>query len=414
MGQLVTIFKQSSWLFLAQGINRVIGFSYNIFLAKILGVNDFGLYSVALTSFSLISIFAEFGFNRYMVRQISLDSKAIPTLVCNVAILRLTLTSIIFAIFAVILILTDPDPYRTSLILLSILAVFPLTVAHALDSIFVGVRKLQFSAVSLIITAIVSSALGVFLVSQGYGATGAIVSLIFGQLAYLLSLFLLLKFNKVKLLSKVKSASMIEIVKGSFIYGVLGLLGFLYFRIDTLMLSYLSGNYQTGIYSAAYKFLEGILFIPSAIEIAIFPVMAKLNKEKSHLYDLYLQSIKLMFLISLPFLVGFFVVVPFLLARFLPSYADSLQVVRILSLSIPWIFLLAPQGGILLSNNRVIKKVIIISVFNLVVNVVGNLVLIPRYGVNGAAWMTVISHMIAFLLFSWLIYKNYKKDNDVR
>ena len=67
------ILKQSSWLFFAQILTRVIGFFYTIFLANSLGVLDFGLYSVGLAYFSIISSLADFGFNRFLIREIATE-----------------------------------------------------------------------------------------------------------------------------------------------------------------------------------------------------------------------------------------------------------------------------------------------------------------------------------------------------
>ena len=65
------ILKQSSWLIGAQILSRIIGFFYTIFLARNLGVSDYGLFSVGLAYFSIISSFSDFGFNRYLIKEAS-------------------------------------------------------------------------------------------------------------------------------------------------------------------------------------------------------------------------------------------------------------------------------------------------------------------------------------------------------
>ena len=79
-----SILKQTSWLFVAQVIARAAGFFYTIYLANVLGVEGFGLFSVALSFFYLISTVSEFGFNRFLVKEVSLDEKKIPILLWNI------------------------------------------------------------------------------------------------------------------------------------------------------------------------------------------------------------------------------------------------------------------------------------------------------------------------------------------
>src|SRR3989344_7464324 len=106
------ILKQTSWLFLAQSLTRVVSFFYVIFLAGSLGVENFGQFSVALAYFSIISSIADLGFNRFLIREVAKDKSKVPHLLWNILMLRLTLTSVLFAIFAMILYSVDPDKMR--------------------------------------------------------------------------------------------------------------------------------------------------------------------------------------------------------------------------------------------------------------------------------------------------------------
>ena len=150
------ILKQTSWLFAAQSLTRVIGFFYTVFLARVLGVSDFGLYTVALAYFAIISSVADLGFNRFLIREVAKDRGKASQLLWNISLLRLTLTSVLFAIFAVGLYILDADKMRVGLILLATLAILPQAIALTFDAIFVGMQKLQFSAISLFISSLVA------------------------------------------------------------------------------------------------------------------------------------------------------------------------------------------------------------------------------------------------------------------
>src|SRR3989338_4695615 len=281
--QMKSILKQTSWLFGAQALGRIIGFFYTIYLARSLGVEDFGLYSVALAYYSL------------------------------------------FAVFSLVLYIFDPDKFRVGLSLLAILTVLPASVAQTADSIFIAVQKMKLSALSLVVLNVATTLAGIFLLNSGFGTTGAVVALIVGQVAYLVVTLALLKFQKMALLSFIKTKVLIKVIKGALPYGLLAILGLIYFRIDTLLLSYMRGNFETGIYSAGYKFLEALVFIPSSLAIVLFPTLAKLHDhDLTKIKLLFSQSVKTMVFLSALVFLAYNLILPPLIRFFLPSYLPAI------------------------------------------------------------------------------------------
>ena len=399
------ILKQTSWLVLAQTFTRIVGFFYTIFLAKSLGVGDFGLFSVGLAYFSIISGVSDFGFNRYLIREISKEEGQKWELVCNLLMLRLTIVSIFFGIFSLILYSFDQDKMRVSVILLSSLAILPQTVGLTFDGVFVALRRLQFSALVAVISSLATVSIGVFLLSHGFAVYGAVNALVLGQLIFALTFLLMFGLHIGIKLSEVKLALIKKALVGSLPYGLLGILGLLYFRIDTVMLSYLRGNFETGIYGVSYRFLEAVTLIPSAFSSALFPILSKLHQTKSkiEMRNLYLTSIKIMgftgFLITLVFLV----LISWAIRLFMPNFLQALDVIKILSLSIPLMFMTAPGVQVMFSTDKYLKTVLFLSIFTLGFNVLLNLILIPRFGVWAAAWVTVLSDLLSFIIFYFFI-----------
>lgn len=397
------ILKQTTWLILAQVLTKGIGFFYTIFLAKSLGVEDFGLLTVALAYFSIISSIADFGFNRFLIREVAQDKKQTNILLWNILMLRLTLTSILFAIFAVTLYILDQDKIRVNLILLATLAILPQAMGMTFDGIFVALKKLQFSALTLFLSTLAMVLAGFLLVSKGFGVVGAVNALIFGQLIFAGVLFILLTLNHGLHFPKVEFSIIKKAIRGSLPYGVLGILGLLYFRIDAIILSYLRGSFETGIYGAAYKFLEAIIFVPSSFAAALFPTLAKLHDDKIELKQLYFKSLKLMLSLGIVLLIGYILVLPQIIKTFLPNYLLAIEAIKILSLSIPFIFIATPGVTVLLSTDKYLKSVMFFSIFTLAFNIILNFVFIPKFGFIAASWVTVFSDILSFAIFFLLI-----------
>lgn len=398
------ILKQSSYVFAAQSLTRVMGFFYTVYVARTLGVSDFGLYTVALAYFSIISSVADFGFNRFLVREIARDKLQIQELIWNIVAFRLTLTSVLFAIFAIFLYMFDQDKMRVSLILLGVVAILPQSIAFTFDAIFVALRKLQFSAVSLLLASLTTVISGFFLIYYGFGAWGAINALIFGQTVYAVVLIIFLFRHQGFHFSTVNLKLIKKAVLGSLPYGLLSILGLLYFRIDSVLLSYIKGNFETGIYGAAYRFLEAVTFIPTAFSMALFPVLSQVhNQSLKQVRVLYIKSLKVMLGLGIIVFLGYTLILPEIIKILLPNYYSSIQAIRILSLSVPFMFIHVPAVVVLLSTDKYLKQVLILSILALTFNILANLLLIPEFGFVAASWVTVFSEVLSFVIFFKLV-----------
>lgn len=397
------ILRQGSWLILAQFLTRAISFFYTIYLARALGVSDFGLFIVALSYFSIISAVSDFGFNRFLIREVAQDKLKTHQLLWNITILRITLTSILFAIFALILYNFDQDKMRVSLILLATLAILPQSIGMTFDGIFVSLRKLQFSSLALLISSLVNALIGIYLINSGFGPMGAINALILSQLIFAAVLFLLIILNQGLHLPKIELSIIKKATIGSLPYGILGILGLLYFKIDAILLSYIKGSIEVGIYGAGFRFLEAVTVVPSVFFSALFPVFANIGDDPKKIRSLYFKSLKLMAGLGIIILIAYFFILPEIIRIYLPDYLSSITVISILSFSIPFLLMQTSAVSVLLSSDKYLKQVLLLSVLTLVFNIGLNLIFIPKFGFIAASWVTVLSEVLSFVVFFLLI-----------
>lgn len=405
------IFKNSTYLLAAQAFTKFVSFFYTIYLARALGVEDFGLYIVALSYFSLVAAIGDFGITRFLVREVAKDTHNAQVLLVNILMLRLSLLSVFFGFFALAIHLYDPDRMRSALTMLAVLAVIPQAVALTFDGVFVAFQRLSYSSIGLVVLSLTSAFLGYFFVLSGNGPLGAAAGLVFGQVIYAIVMGGILLKMQVKIFSKVTAKILIDILKGSLPYGLLGVLGLLYFKVDTILLSYLKGSYETGIYGAGYKFLEAVIFIPSAISTAMFPVLAKLHEGSIvKVRKLYYKSLGIFVGLSLLIFAAYLLILPWFIVTYLPQYLPSIDVIRILSFSLPFMFAHSPGVLVLLSTDRYLKPIIALSFLTLGFNVIANLIFIPKYGFIGSAYITVFSEILSFVVFYLLLRTRVFKE----
>lgn len=404
------IFKKSSWLILSQVLVKVISFFYTIFLARNLGVDNFGLYVAALSYFSLVAALADIGVSRFLIRELALAKNKVANLLSTAVLFRLLILSLFFTIFATTSYLFDPDKIRSSLAILAVLAVLPQSISLTIDAFFIANLKTKLSAFGSLILTAFTAVFGIFLISLGLNSYGAVIALMLGQLLQALILTVVSFKEKVPLLGKVDLPSLVSMVKGSLPYGLLAVMGFVYFKIDTLLLTYLKGSYETGIYGVAFKFLEAVVFVPTAVSTTIFPTFAKLHSlDVFKLKRLMNKVTKTMLALGIVISLGYYFILPEIIKVFLPQYLASTAAVKILSLAIPLMFVYIPLSQILLSSDKYLKLVILVSLIPLTFNISANLIFIPQFGFLAAAWISVVSDIVSLSALYFATYKVFKR-----
>lgn len=402
------LIANSSYLIGVQLFTKVISFFYALFVARTLGVENFGFYSVALSYLSLFAALADFGVSRFLTREIStienIKSEKFQSLFTTTLLLRLASASLIFGASAILFYFFDDNKLRVCLTLIAVISVIPQMASMSLDNFFISRSKASIAAIGLFSLNIGSVLAGSILILSGQGVYGALLAVVFGQIIYTLTLGILayiyglrLKFNLVPIL---------KVLKGSLPYGFLGVMGLIYFKIDTILLSYLKGAYDTGIYSAGYRFLEALVFIPTSIATVSFPLLSLLHTEnKTELKKTTLKLLQFTTLVGAVIALLYFLVLPQVISILLPNYVDSILVIKILSFAIPFMFVHIPLSQVLLSSNKYLKPIIFISIFTLTTNVILNLIFIPKFGFIGAAYVTVFSDVVSLFAVLYVLRK---------
>ena len=180
----------------------------------------------------------------------------------------------------------------------------------------------------------------------------------------------------------------------------------IYMRIDQLMIKHFLGTHYVGIFSASIKIVEATYFIPLILTSSLFPAIInakKLSKilfiqRLSQLYTL-LSWIAILFAIFIN-VFGYHIIN----TLFGESYSEAIPVIKIYSWGTIFIFLGVASGKYLLAENLT-KIALARSILGVFSNVILNILLIPSYGLNGAAIATIVSQFLTNVLFD-----SFKKE----
>lgn len=233
-------------------------------------------------------------------------------------------------------------------------------------------------------------------------------------LAVFLSSFLFIR-KEISIRIKINIPRIKNILKNSFPIAVSIILTILYFRSDTIMLSIMDGAKATGYYNAAYKVLESFIFFPAMLVGLFLPTMSRKAKEGfSELGKILSFLLNVLILLSIPVVVGGVLLSSSIIniiggAEFLPAT----RALQILFLAIGIISISTIFGNAIIVLN-IQKKAMIIYGAGFIFNIIANLLLIPRYSYNGAAYATLLTEFIIALLLMYIVYKNAKFKPSAR
>lgn len=403
------ITKNTGVLFIAQLVTYIFGFFITMYTARYLGTAGFGIISLALSITAITGIIADLGLGTLMVRELARDKSQTSKYFSNTLIMKVLLSFITIGItILIVYIFKYPEPTSTVIYIITfsmLLNIFN----GIINAIFQAYESMEYISVGTILNSVLM--LGGTLIGIHYQ-----LDIIFFATLYVIANLLTListiliyvwKFTLPKIdldLSFWKPT-----LKEALPFGIAGVFVIIYYQIDSVMLSVMSGNEAVGLYNAAYRLIFLFLALYNVYIIAIFPVMSSFYKtSKESLKFAFERSFKYLLIISIPLTIGTVLIADkVILLVFGPKYLPSVLALQILIWTIIFMFLNGLAGNLLGSVNRqpVVTK---ITGFGAGLNILMNLILIPKYGFVGASAATVITELFLFplLLYVMIITKH--------
>lgn len=165
--------------------------------------------------------------------------------------------------------------------------------------------------------------------------------------------------------------------------------------VDSALIKQFIGVEQLAFYALAYK-IYGNLIQPAYFLVnSIFPLM---SDQKTNKKSLFWRSLELMMAGVLLVFPLIFILAPWIINVLAgSSFGPSVTILRILLVAMVFAYISHLVGFTMIARGGQ-KQILKIGVVSLVINVVGNLMTIPSFGIVGAAWMTVVTEAVASIL----------------
>lgn len=192
-----------------------------------------------------------------------------------------------------------------------------------------------------------------------------------------------------------------EIYRKSWPFCLVSIFNLIYFQLDIVLVRYLNGSEETGYYSVAYNFLLVVLLLPMMIyRKYLSPKMHRWAfSDRDLFHKTYSQGCVLMLFMGIFGMLGIWLVspnvVPFVFGA---DYERSVEVLGLLALSLPALFLIKNLDAVLSTQSYVRTKVKLMAL-TVLLNIALNFILVPEFGAMGAAAGTVFCNFLVCFLY---------------
>ena len=405
------IIKNTLFLLIGNIIEQLISFVLVIAIARYLGDAGLGEYAFVFSFIWVVVILMNPGLDYLLLKEISRDEAKTSLYASNMLFMKLALGGMALVITLVITWFLPKNPIVKLSIGIASISFFLNGFGAIFFQIIQARERMELNALAKIAERLTALGLGLFFLSRGFSLPWLVFSLFLSGLvrdglSYLISR----KLIRLKYQFDLSACGVL--LKDSIPFFLSLVFTQIYFRVDTVILSLMKGDQATGWYSAAYKLVEVLRFMPILLITAVLPSMSRAFKENAELLkNIFVRTFRYLFLTALPISFFMFVAAPQIIRLLYgPSFVASIIVLKILVWGVVFTFLNTLFINFLNIVDRQ-KGVMKVTGFIALCNILLNLGLIPLYSQSGAAISLIVSEGMSFIILSYQVREFYRALN---
>lgn len=390
-------------------ISLIISFIGFLFIARILGPENYGIYVTVFAFVGIFWILTLHGINTVMVREGSKNLADFNKYLERAIGIKNLFVLIAIIVCIVSLFITNYDLQTKIYIVIFSSTLFLTSSKDFIYNIFQAHERMEFISIFVVANRLLFTCSAIFILYQGYG----ILALLLLQIFYS-SLFLILeyqvarKFVIFRFWKKIKWDK--SILKPAVVFSALTFFWLLTSKIDLVMISFLGTSKDVGVYGVAYNIAQQGGILNNIAFTAFFPIFVKrFKKGPMKARILFRYSILLGIGIFLLAILGYMYSEPLITLLFGETYSESGRVLGILVFYIAIIFFTLPFGLACLATGNE-NLALMIAPIMAIMNVILNYVLFLHFGLMGIAYATLIVSSFGGIVAIWLYYTKMKSQ----
>ncbi len=383
------------WLVTDKFLRYGLSILVSVWMARYLGPKDFGDYSFAIALLGLCTPLLTLGLDSIVVKELVERPKHTNTILSATIGLKFigSIVTVIFCILYAFLTQNEGSAFW-AVVIISLSSIFQ--IFDAIDYWFQAQSLSKYAVISKNISLLIILGLRIVLLIYHYPLEYFAFAYFFEILLNAISLLIIFKIRSKSYFkwdfSVVESRTLLGLSWPIFI----SLVGtFAYYKIGQVMIEGISGPASLGVYSVALKFSEIWYFIPSMIYISVMPNLIETRVNDKEVFK---KKITRMYSGMIWMSIGIAIVITLLSDSIINllygiQYALAADVLKVHIWSGVFIFSgTLAQLWFLIEGK--IKYTILYNFLGAISNIIFNLILIPHYGLFGAATSAILSYGI--------------------
>jgi len=393
---------------LIQAVGRFVsvGLTLVVFLlvARHLGVADYGQLVTATAFLQLFSLVVDLGLYIYLTKTLGEPGVDAAVVTSNVFSLRIVSAVCIVGLAPLIVMLMPYPPAVKVSVGVMAISFIAATSTQALSGIFQHALRTARFIVSDIIGRVVLLAATVVAIQLGAGIVGISATVSLGSLVTL-GLTILAARRLVPFRFSVDLGAWRKIFLSVWPIALSIALNVVYFKVDTLVLSWYHSSYDVGLYGAPFRILEALISIPAMISGLLTPLLATAYlTDRARFGRLLQRGLELLLFLGLPMVIGTQFIADDVMRLVAPEFSDSGSALRLLMVATFSIFI-----GYLYSNTVVVvnkqRAIVWAYAIGAVVSVGLCFAVIPRWSYLGAAGVAITVQTFMAAAGAWVVYR---------
>ncbi len=400
-----------------RALNLIYGFGYLVLVVRGISQREYGLFALTMSIVMIIDVLRLSWITTTSLKFLpaTKNDKEYSEVFTAIVFLFSLLTIIISILFLVfskylaILFKSDDLSALFSLVPLYYLSNFPKALA---EWVFISTQKLKKLVIlNAVYTGLNLSILGAFTAMDMLSsARNVLLALSFGGLiASVFAIFF--SFKKFRIMGKVKWIY----IQRMFTFGKYALgdniCGMILEKLDVLMLGVFSTPMIIAVYNAGKRLADAYEIFLQGFWLIVYPSASKETMNIETLRNIYRKVIIYLFIILVPIIVGAIIFAYPIISTILGGiYAQSGVIFRFASVNVLFRIFLVFGGSILIGGLNKINLDFYTMLLLVAVNGVLNFIMIPKFGINGAATAMLLTTIVGAFIKNQLVCSNLKTN----
>jgi O-antigen/teichoic acid export membrane protein len=387
-------------------IGQILAFFTLLYLPNVLGPSAYGIYNSAVALMMYFFLLCDLGLSIYCIREVNKKNNG-DAIINKIFMLKFYLSILSSILFVIICILVYRDTLERITFVSMSVGVFSMGVY--IDYAFNAKNDMKYIGRGNIIKNLLFFIFVIIFIKTKndiYYAT-----ILYSLSLMITSLYLILAYNKRyhKLKFTKIEINDIKLIKYALPMAISLLMVQINNNFDILYLSFVKGKEIVGYYSAAYRIINAIITIMVFYFNSAYPTISELHNKNKEMLKNYMEKFYVIgaaFIFPITF-GGIALGNKIILLLYSQNYFPSIRAFKILLVLLIIRYISSVFGAVLIMGNES-KKFTMCVIIGAIINVILNIVLVPKYSFIGSSFSTIVCEMVQMLLLFYFCFKDIK------